>query len=128
MPQSAILYATMMGMDVTLAHPEGMDLDPKIVAQCEQYADTNGGSFKISHDFRESMCGAHVGYPKAWCSTDIFQPPVGQSDAVRTQEIFDQHKDWMCDCSVMDLADKNAIYLHCLPCDRGYEVPNDVIY
>jgi ornithine carbamoyltransferase len=27
----------------------------------------------------------------------------------------------------MELAAKDAIYLHCLPCDRGYEVTNDVI-
>ncbi len=27
----------------------------------------------------------------------------------------------------MDTADKHAIYLHCLPCDRGFEVANEVI-
>jgi ornithine carbamoyltransferase len=27
----------------------------------------------------------------------------------------------------MKLADKDAIYMHCLPCDRGFEVTNDVI-
>ena len=27
-PQSAILYASMLGMEVTLAHPKGMELDP----------------------------------------------------------------------------------------------------
>jgi len=25
------------------------------------------------------------------------------------------------------MAAKDAIYLHCLPCDRGYEVTNEVI-
>lgn len=126
-PQSAILYATMLGMEVTLAHPEGMELDPKIIAQCETYAKTAGGSFRITNDFKDGVKGAHVVYPKAWCATPIFLPPVGQSDPKKTQEIFDQHKDWKCDSKIMDLADKNAIYLHCLPCDRGYEVTNDVI-
>ena len=27
----------------------------------------------------------------------------------------------------MELADKHAIYMHCLPCDRGYEVTDEVI-
>jgi N-acetylornithine carbamoyltransferase len=68
-----------------------------------------------------------VVYPKAWCATPIFQPPVGESDPKKTQAIFDQHKDWICTREIMDLAAKNAIYLHCLPCDRGFEVANDVI-
>ena len=126
-PQSAILYASMLGCEVTLAHPQGMELDPKIIEQCKVYSETSGGSFRISNDFKESMEGAHVVYPKAWCATNIFQPPVGQSDSKKTQEIFDAHKDWICNKEIMDIADKNAIYLHCLPCDRGYEVTNDVI-
>jgi N-acetylornithine carbamoyltransferase len=126
-PQSAILYATMMGMEVTLAHPKGMELDPEILGQCEKYAEVNGGSFHISNNFEESVRGAHVVYPKAWCATPIFLAPIGESDPKKTQEIFDKNKDWLCNNEVMDLADKNAIYLHCLPCDRGFEVTNDVV-
>ena len=126
-PQSAILYASMLGMNVTLAHPEGMELDPKIIAQCEQYSKTAGGKFQISHSFQDSIKGAHVVYPKAWCATPIFLAPVGESNSEKTQQIFDQHKDWICTEKVMDTAAKDAIYLHCLPCDRGYEVANEVI-
>jgi len=126
-PQSAVLYATMLGMNVTLAHPEGMELAPNIVKQCEDYADAYGGSFRITSDFNDGIEGAHVVYPKAWCATPIFQPPVGEADPKKTQEIFDKHKDWICTSKTMDLAAKNAIYLHCLPADRGYEVTNDVI-
>lgn len=126
-PQSAILYATMMGMNVTLAHPEGMELAPDIIQQCEAYAAAEGGSFRVTNDFKDGVEGAHVVYPKAWCATPIFLPPVGQNDPKKTQEIFDQHKDWIATKDYMDLAAKNAIYLHCLPCDRGYEVTNDVI-
>jgi N-acetylornithine carbamoyltransferase len=126
-PQSAILYASMLGMNVTLAHPEGMELDPKIIAQCEQYSKTAGGKFQISHSFQDSIKGAHVVYPKAWCATPIFLPPVGESNSEKTQQIFDQHKDWICTEKIMDTAAKDAIYLHCLPCDRGYEVANEVI-
>jgi N-acetylornithine carbamoyltransferase len=126
-PQSAILFATMMGMEVTLAHPKGMELDPKILGQCQEYSRQHGGSFRVSHDFEESIRGAHVVYPKAWCATPIFTPPIGSSDEAQTKAIFDQHKDWICRKETMDLADKHAIYLHCLPCDRGHEVTNDVI-
>ncbi len=126
-PQSAILFATMMGMEVTLAHPKGMELDPEILQQCEAYAEAAGGSFRITNDFAEGIAGADVVYPKAWAATPIFQPPVGQSDPKKTAEIFNQHKDWICTKEVMETARKNAIYLHCLPADRGFEVANDVI-
>jgi N-acetylornithine carbamoyltransferase len=126
-PQSAILYATMMGMEVTLAHPKGMELAPDVLAQCQEYAGTYGGSFKVVNDFNSATQSAHVVYPKAWCATPIFKPPHGQSDPKKTQAIFDQHKDWICTPQTMALADKNAIYMHCLPCDRGFEVTNDVI-
>jgi len=126
-PQSAILYASMMGMNVTLAHPEGMELDPEIVKQCETYADNEGGSFRITHDFKEGFEGADVVYPKAWCPTVLFKAPVGEDDAEKAQKIFDANKDWKCTSELMDLTNKNSIYMHCLPADRGYEVNNDVI-
>jgi ornithine carbamoyltransferase len=126
-PQSAITMATKMGMDVVLAHPEGMELDPNVLTACAGYAQRYGGSFRVSNDMREAMEGAHVVYPKAWCATPIFQPPVGQADPKKTQEIFDRNKDWICNADLMRIAHRDAIYMHCLPCDRGFEVTDDVI-
>jgi N-acetylornithine carbamoyltransferase len=126
-PQSAIIAAAKVGMDVTLAHPPEMALDPEVLAACEKYAGETGGSFRISHNFEEALTGAHVVYPKAWAATPIFQPPVGENDPKKTQAIFDSYKSWICDREHMELADKYAIYMHCLPCDRGFEVTDDVI-
>lgn len=126
-PQSAILYATMMGMNVTLTHPEGMELDPNIIQQCEQYVGNEGGSFRITNDFKEGFENADVVYPKAWCPTVFFKPPVGEDSEEKAQALVDQHKDWKTTSEMMDLAAQNAIYMHCLPADRGYEVNNDVI-
>jgi len=126
-PQSAIIAATMMGCETVLAHPKGMELDPEVLSSCEDLAQKSGGSFSITDDMKEAFEGAHVVYPKAWAATPIFQPPVGTHDMDETQRIFDQHKDWICDSEMMKLIDPSGIYLHCLPCDRGYEVTNDVI-
>lgn len=126
-PQSAILYASMMGMNVTLAHPEGMELAPDIIAQCEQYASNADGSFRITHDFKDAVEGAHAVYPKAWCPQVLFKAPVGDDDPEAAQEIFDQHKDWKCTPEIMELADEHAVYMHCLPADRGFEVANEVL-
>jgi len=126
-PQSAILYATLMGMDVTLAHPEGMELDDEVLAACRANADKFGGSFKVEYDFEEALKGAHVVYPKSWTAVPTFAPPVGTRDEKKSEEIFSVNKDWICDREHMRLADKDAIYMHCLPCDRGFEVTNEVV-
>jgi N-acetylornithine carbamoyltransferase len=126
-PQSAIIAATKVGMEVTLAHPPEMALDPEVLAACEKQAQENGGSFRVTHDFEESLTGAHVVYPKAWAATPLFQPPVGENNPKKTQAIFDANKSWICDREHMELADPQAIYMHCLPCDRGYEVTDEVI-
>ncbi len=126
-PQSAIIAAAKMGMEVTLAHPKGMELDPEIIGACEQMSGQAGGSFKVTNSFEEGLKGAHVVYPKAWCATPIFKAPVGEDSEEKTQKIFDANKDWICDAKHMSMAEKNAIYMHCLPCDRGFEVTDEVI-
>ncbi len=126
-PHSAVLLASMMGMNVTLSYPEGMDLDAALMQQCKDYAQAAQGSFRITHNFEEAVSGANVVYPKAWCPVALFKPPVGKDDPRLAQEIFDRNASWKCTPATMALADKEAIYLHCLPADRGYEVSNEVI-
>lgn len=126
-PQSAILYASMMGCNVTLVHPPEMELDPTIVQQCKDYATAADGSFKISNDFEEGFEGAHVVYPKAWAATAFFKPPVGNDSEEEAQAINQKYKNWKTTAELMDRADKNAIYMHCLPADRGWEVTNEVM-
>jgi N-acetylornithine carbamoyltransferase len=87
----------------------------------------NNSTFEVSHDFEQAAQGAHVLYPKAWTATSLFKPPVGEDDPEKTLEIFDRYKDWKATREYMSLADKNAIYMHCLPADRGWEVEDDVI-
>lgn len=126
-PQSAILYATMMGMDVTLAHPKGMELAPEVLSKCKEYASENGGAFRVSNDFEAAVKGQDVVYAKAWCATPLFQSPIGQNDARATQEIFDAHQNWKVDERIMALASQRAIYMHCLPADRGFEATNEIL-
>ncbi len=126
-PQSAIIAASMMGMKVTLAHPKGMELDPEVLKSCRELAKAGGGSFRVTNSFEDGLEGADVIYPKAWCATPIYQKPVGRADEKATQKIFDRNKKWICDRRHLRMAKKSAIYMHCLPCDRGFEVTDEVI-
>ena len=126
-PQSAIIAATLMGCDTVLAHPPEMALDPEIIAACQANAEMNGSSFEITDDFMGAAEGAHVLYPKAWAATSIFKPPVGEDSLDKAQEAFDKYKNWKATREYMELGDKNAIYMHCLPADRAWEVSNEVM-
>ncbi len=126
-PQSAIIAAASMGMDVTLAHPKGMELDEEVLEAVRKRAEAAGGSFRITNDFEEGLKGAHVVYPKSWAAVPIYKPPVGEDSPEKAKEIFEANKHWRCDAERLALADENAVYMHCLPADRGFEVTNDVI-
>lgn len=122
-PQSAVLSAATMGMDVTLAHPEGLDLDPEILDATEKRAKKHGGGFEIVNDMEEGFEGADVVYPKAW----TVQPTDGSTaDLDKAREVFENNKDWITTKDKMALTD-DAYYMHCLPADRGMEVTDEVM-
>ena len=132
-PQSVVLAAAKMGMNVTLAHPEGFDLDPNIIEHCKTFADANESSFKITNNFQEGFEGAHVVYPKSWGTASCFNfvddkgKVVTEADHKDAEEKFAANKDWICTQKEMDLTAKNGVYMHCLPADRDQEVTDDVI-
>ncbi len=123
-PQSAIISAAMMGMDVTLAHPEGLDLDPNVLQATKDLAKKNGGKFRIVHDMNEAFKDADVVYPKAW----TVQPTDGSGpmDPEKAKAIFEANKDWITTKEKMELTN-DALYMHCLPADRDMEVTDEVI-
>jgi N-acetylornithine carbamoyltransferase len=104
-----------------------MELDAEVIAACEANAEMNDSTFSVTHDFETAFKDAHVVYPKAWAATPIFKAPVGQSNAKKTQRIFDKYKSWKMTGELMETAARDAIYLHCLPADRGWEVTNEVM-
>lgn len=120
-PQSFILLLTKFGADVTLAHPKEFILMPEIMRQAKENAHDSGGSLRVTHDLQRAFTGADVVYPKSW------GPLVVTSDPEKCVKIAAKYKDWICDSRKMKLAKKDAIYMHCLPADRGMEVTDEVI-
>jgi len=126
-PQSAVIAATKMGMEVVLAHPKGLELDPEVVKACQVNIENHGGSFSISNDMKEAFRGADVVYPKSWTSLENIPPNAAKPDMAKTEKLFNENKDWICDETKMKLCNPRAFYMHCLPCDRGFEVTDEVI-
>jgi ornithine carbamoyltransferase len=124
---SALLVTSLMGMNLTLAHPEGFDLDPKIMDQVRANAEQNGRSIEIVHDMNEAVRGADVVYAKNWTNRHFFPPETDAPQPEEAQKLFEANRRWMCDEETMKLANRNAFFMHCLPADRNFEVTSAVM-
>lgn len=120
-PQGLIWLMTRFGMHVTLAHPPEYSLMQPIVGDARRNAEASGGVFEIVNDMDEAFRDADIVYPKSWGVESLFGEPE------RALEISRKYTDWICNSDRMKLAHRQAIYMHCLPADRGYEVTDDVI-
>lgn len=124
---SAMLVTSLMGMNITLAHPEQFDLDPKILGNVRANAERYGGSVEVVHDMAEACRGADVVYAKNWTSRHYLPPETDRPMPEKVQKLFEKNGHWICDQAKMKLANKNAIYMHCLPADRDFEVTSEVM-
>ncbi|PJF31230.1 MAG: ornithine carbamoyltransferase [Candidatus Thermofonsia Clade 1 bacterium] len=120
-PQSLILLMTRLGMNVALAHPPEYKLMPEIVQQAQDNARKSGGSLEITHDMDEAFKDADAVYPKSWGAL------LTTTDNEESARIGKKYTDWICDARRMSLAKEHAVYMHCLPADRGLEVTDEVI-
>jgi ornithine carbamoyltransferase len=120
-PISLILLLTRFGANVRLTRPPEFRLLPDYVEQAEANARAAGGSFEVLEDFDAGFRGADVVYPKSWgCMLET-------EDLDRSAEISRKYTDWIADERRMAMAADGAIYMHCLPADRGVEVADAVI-
>jgi N-acetylornithine carbamoyltransferase len=119
-PNQVALTAALMGMNVTIAHPEGFDLDPEIVARCASVAGAHGGSVRVTHDQRAALRGARVVHAKNWSGFSFYGRR--EAEAVERAKLGD----WRVDADKMALAD-NAGFMHCLPVRRNVVVTDAVI-
>jgi len=120
-PQGLLMLLPRFGIDVVLAHPPGFDLMPEAVKRAEEAAAAGGGTITFADDMDAAFEGADVVYPKSWGRLDLFtDEKAALADAAK-------YRDWICDARRMSLARGDALYMHCLPADRGTEVTDEVI-
>jgi len=120
-PQGVATLFPRFGMDVVIAHPPGFELMPEVIEKAQAAAAEAGSTITFMDDMDEAFRGADVVYPKSWGRLDAFSD---ESKALAESGAF---ADWICDARRMSLAAPDALYMHCLPADRGREVTDEVI-
>jgi ornithine carbamoyltransferase len=113
MANSWLNAAYRLGFELRLACPEGYDPDPEILDRARGAAPV-----LITRDPREAADGAHVVNTDVWAS-------MGQEEEQKERERA--FAGYTVDAGLMERADPDAIFLHCLPAHRGEEVSAEVI-
>lgn len=118
MANSYLLGGATAGMHVRIAGPEGYLPAESVVAEAQQRAAETGGSILATTDPDQALAGADVVITDTWVS-------MGQEDEKEARvQVF---KPYTVNTEAMNKADSSAIFLHCLPAYRGYEVTANVI-
>ena len=103
---------------MSVATPAGYECAPEIVAEAKEIAKRTGSKITITHDPVEAISGSDAVYADTWVS-------MGQeAEKAKRVEIF---KPYQINAELFAKAKSDAIFLHCLPAYRGYEVTEDVI-
>ena len=118
MAHSYLLAGSLAGMHVRIGAPAAFQPDPEIVNRAQHLASSSGGSVQLLHEAKEAVLDADVVATDTWIS-------MGQEHSRRDREAI--FMPYAVTTALLDLADREAIVLHCLPAYRGKEIDAAVI-
>jgi ornithine carbamoyltransferase len=118
MAHSYLLACATAGMHVRVSAPANYQPDSAVVADAKAIATKTGGSASIVADPREAATGADVVVTDTWVSMGV------ESEKAERVAAF---AGYSVDAELMSLAKPDAVFMHCLPAYRGYEVSADVL-
>lgn len=104
---SLMVVCAKMGMHFVACGPKELWPDKELVNKCKEIAKETNGSIEMTEDVMEASSGADVIYTDVWVS-------MGEPDDVWADRIK-LLSPYQVNMKVMDNANPNAIFLHCLP-------------
>ncbi|MCD2500145.1 MULTISPECIES: ornithine carbamoyltransferase [Microbacterium] len=118
MGHSYLLAGATAGMHVRIASPAGYEPRADVVADARAIAAQTGGSILVTTDIAEAASDADIVITDTWVSMGKEEEKQARLDTLGAYKVTS---------AVMAQAASDAIFMHCLPADRGYEVDADVI-
>ncbi|MDH5484413.1 MAG: ornithine carbamoyltransferase [Gammaproteobacteria bacterium] len=111
MCHSYINAARLLDFNLRIACPEGYDPDPELVSVADDRV-------SIIRDPREACENTDLIVTDVWAS-------MGQEEEQKQRE--KSFADYQVDQTLMNLANDDALFMHCLPAHRGEEVSAEII-
>lgn len=114
---SWLMLASKLGLELRIATPAGYEPDGEILNLAMKNAQISGAKIYLTHNVKEAVSGADVVTTDTWVS-------MGQE--AEKEKRLREFAGFCVDENLMKLAAPHAIFLHCLPAYRGYEVSEAV--
>ena len=112
---SWLKLASIFPLDFTCLCPKGFEPDTSTVEDAQKF---NLSNIKITNNIHEAVRGADVIYTDVWAS-------MGQKEEAESREkIFSELQ---VNSKMMNMTNKETLFMHCLPAERGREVTDVVI-
>ena len=103
--------ARVMGFELVLSGPEGYDPDPALLAEYDDCV-------RIERDPMKAVIGAHCVTTDVWASMGQEEEQAIRAKAFANYQVTE---------AMLDAADDQVIFLHCLPAHRGEEINETII-
>ncbi|MDR0666022.1 MAG: ornithine carbamoyltransferase, partial [Campylobacteraceae bacterium] len=114
---SWLMLASKIGFRFHISTPKGYEADQDVLKNAYKFAKKSGAKIVICENPKDAVKDAKVVTTDTWVS-------MGQ-ESEKEKRIKD-FEGFMVDDKMMALAQKDAMFLHCLPAYRGYEVSDEV--
>lgn len=118
MAQSYLLAGATAGMHVRIASPSGYEPADAVVEDATRRAAMTGGSVSLVADPAESVVGADVVVTDTWVSMGRESEKAERLTRLNAYQV---------NAELLTQAKPDALFLHCLPADRGFEVTAEVL-
>jgi ornithine carbamoyltransferase len=118
MVHSLMMGAAKLGIDFSVASPQGYEPNANIVASTLDVANQNGCKLHIGVDPKEAVAGADIIYTDVWASMGFEAEQMERELAFKNYQVNE---------ALISFAKKDVLFMHCLPAHRGEEVSEGVI-
>jgi ornithine carbamoyltransferase len=118
MANSYLVACAMAGMSVAVSAPEGYLPNQSVIDTAKRYAAELGQQILVTTDATLAVSGADVVATDTWVSMGM------EAEAQKRQQLF---SDYSVTEELFAKAKPEAVFLHCLPAYRGFEVSAEVI-
>lgn len=118
MAHSLMYGCAKAGLDCAIATPKDYACDAEVVANAKDDFKKSGKTLLLTDDPAAAIADADIVYTDTWVSMGM------EEEKEIRQKAF---KGYCVDKELFSRAKSDAIFMHCLPAYRGYEVTEDVI-